>query len=78
MAMSSRSSGCGSWTDPYNVLESWNPASVHPCDWLHLNCNDQCTFARLNVSDNNLEEDTSPSTSRATTYPIHWLACYLL
>lgn len=34
-------------SDPYNVLQSWDPSHVNPCTWFYVSCNSNGSVTRL-------------------------------
>ncbi|XP_078160423.1 leucine-rich repeat protein 1-like isoform X2 [Carex rostrata] len=37
------------WTDPNNVLESWNQSLSTPCSWLHITCNNNNSVVKIDL-----------------------------
>nr|KAJ0185110.1 hypothetical protein LSAT_V11C900503240 [Lactuca sativa] len=36
-------------SDPYNVLQSWDPSHVNPCTWFYVSCNSNGSVTRLDL-----------------------------
>ncbi|XP_077220934.1 uncharacterized protein LOC143854720 [Tasmannia lanceolata] len=41
-------------SDPYNVLQSWDPTLLNPCSWLHVMCDNQSHLIRIDLGNANL------------------------
>ncbi|XP_073117523.1 leucine-rich repeat protein 1 isoform X2 [Elaeis guineensis] len=39
------------WTDPNNVLQSWDPTLVNPCTWFHVTCNNDNSVIRVDLGE---------------------------
>ncbi|KAF3334462.1 somatic embryogenesis receptor kinase 1-like protein [Carex littledalei] len=37
------------WSDPNNVLESWNQSLSTPCTWFHITCNNNNSVVRIDL-----------------------------
>ncbi|CAL0317560.1 unnamed protein product [Lupinus luteus] len=47
-------------SDPYNVLQSWDPTLVSPCTWFHVTCNQDNRVTRLDLGNSNLSGHLVP------------------
>ncbi|OIW02787.1 hypothetical protein TanjilG_29563 [Lupinus angustifolius] len=47
-------------SDPYNVLQSWDPTLVSPCTWFHVTCNQNNRVTRLDLGNSNLSGHLVP------------------
>ncbi|XP_004496889.1 leucine-rich repeat protein 2-like [Cicer arietinum] len=41
-------------SDPYNVLQSWDPTLVNPCTWFHVTCDSNNHVIRLDLGNSNV------------------------
>ncbi|CAL0307498.1 unnamed protein product [Lupinus luteus] len=49
-----------SFSDPDNVLQSWDPTLVSPCTWFHVTCNQNNRVTRLDLGNSNLSGHLVP------------------
>ncbi|GAB4851825.1 Leucine-rich repeat protein 1 [Ancistrocladus abbreviatus] len=49
-----------SWSDPDNVLQSWDPNLVNPCTWFHITCNEDNHVTRVDLGNSNLSGHLVP------------------
>lgn len=47
-------------TDPYNVLQSWDPTDINPCPWFHVTCNNDNSVVRVDLGDAGLSGSLVP------------------
>ncbi|KMZ71587.1 Leucine-rich repeat receptor-like protein kinase family [Zostera marina] len=49
-----------SFSDPENVLQSWDPTLVTPCTWFHITCNQNSQVTRVDLGNTNLSGNLVP------------------
>ncbi|CAL0300367.1 unnamed protein product [Lupinus luteus] len=47
-------------SDPYNVLQSWDPTLVNPCTWFHVTCDSNNHVMRLDLGNSNISGALGP------------------
>ncbi|KAL0558678.1 hypothetical protein IC582_003257 [Cucumis melo] len=53
-----------SFSDPDNVLQSWDPTLVNPCTWFHITCNQDNRVTRVDLGNSNLSGHLVPELGR--------------
>uniref|UniRef100_A0A1D1XEN5 Somatic embryogenesis receptor kinase 1 n=1 Tax=Anthurium amnicola TaxID=1678845 RepID=A0A1D1XEN5_9ARAE len=48
------------WSDPNNVLASWDPTLVNPCTWFHVTCNIDNSVIRVDLGNAGLSGTLVP------------------
>ncbi|GLT96678.1 hypothetical protein SLE2022_142840 [Rubroshorea leprosula] len=52
------------WTDPSNVLQSWNSNDTNPCSWFYITCNPYNSVTRVDLENANLSGQLIPELGR--------------
>ncbi|XP_048317697.2 leucine-rich repeat protein 2 [Ziziphus jujuba] len=48
------------FSDPTNVLQSWDPTLVNPCTWFHVTCDSNSHVIRLDLGNSNISGTLGP------------------
>lgn len=48
------------FSDPLNVLQSWDPSLVNPCTWFHVTCDSNNRVIRLDLGNSNMTGSLGP------------------
>ncbi|KAL7119090.1 hypothetical protein ACP275_02G041600 [Erythranthe tilingii] len=48
------------FSDPTNVLQSWDPTLVNPCTWFHVTCDSNNHVVRLDLGNSNISGTLGP------------------
>ncbi|KAI3695603.1 hypothetical protein L1987_78601 [Smallanthus sonchifolius] len=48
------------FSDPKNVLQSWDPTLVNPCTWFHVTCDSNNHVIRLDLGNSNISGALGP------------------
>ncbi|KAF5733193.1 putative leucine-rich repeat family protein [Tripterygium wilfordii] len=48
------------FSDPTNVLQSWDPTLVNPCTWFHVTCDSNNHVIRLDLGNSNISGTLGP------------------
>uniref|UniRef100_A0ACD5ZQL4 Uncharacterized protein n=1 Tax=Avena sativa TaxID=4498 RepID=A0ACD5ZQL4_AVESA len=62
------------WTDPNNVLQSWDATLLNPCTWFHVTCNSDNSVIRVDLGNASISGTLIPELGGLTN--LQYLALF--